>query len=125
MCGNLFGFGLKELRLVGPNVERHFVAQIPLPVMRAGKHRAVDQGFETGHGVINAITGYFCTIECGNAGPSLGQGDRRLDLDGAGEVARRVECHLFPLHIHHIGCDVNPAFAFAHRCGELEFGIDC
>ena len=52
---NLLGLSLQKLCLIRPDVQCYFVAEIPLPLMRPGKHRAVDQSFETGHAVIDPV----------------------------------------------------------------------
>ena len=117
LCGEIFG-------VVRPHVQRDIVAQIPFFIMWPGEHRAVDQCFKVGHAIIDAVAGNLCAIKRRHARPAFRQRNRRFYLNSAGKMSRGVQGHLFPLDVHHIGRDDNPAFAFADRRCELEFYVD-
>ena len=124
MRGDVFGLRGQIFGRVRPHVQCDVVAQIPFFVMWPRKHRAVDQGFKIGHAVIDAVASNLCAIKRGHACPAFRQCNRRLYLNSAGKMSGGVQGHLFPLDVHHIGRDVDAAFAFADRRCELEFYID-
>ena len=124
MCSDMLWLRGQIFGVVRPYVQCDIVAQIPFLIMWPRKHRAVDQGFKTRHAVIDAVAGNLCTIKRGDACPAFRQCNRRLYLNSAGEMSRGVQGHLFPLNVHHIGRDIDAAFAFADRRCELEFDID-
>ncbi len=68
--GDMFGLRLQRLGFIGHDIQRDRIAQIPFAEMPSGKHRAVDQRFIIGLGIIDAVADDFRTIECGDAGPA-------------------------------------------------------
>ena len=124
MRGDLLWLRFQIFRVIRPDIKRNIIPQVPFPVIGPREQRAVYQCFKICDAILNLVAGNLGAIKCGNPSPALWQGDRRLHLNGAGEMPGGVHRDLFPLHIHHIWRDVNAPFAFAHRRGELEFHID-
>ena len=119
--GDLLGSRGEVARFVGKQVEVDVLGQPLAPVIAPGEDRGVDQGL-VGHGAIGqAVAGSGGDVERGRRAPAGGIGDDRLDRDSAGEIAGRVERHLLPLQVQHVGGHRHPALAGIGRREMLEF----
>ncbi len=126
--GDLIGLGVQLLGLVGDDVERDVLPQVPLAEMGAGEDRRIDQrfivGLGPGHAVAVRAGSRAAPVERAGVRPARREGDGGLHPDLADVMAGRIEAGRLPLQVQHLARHHDPPFGGLERRGVDEPGGD-